>query len=168
MTEIAEALPPPKARELYEMMRGAHDYYPNDQREQRGDFTYTAKFSSSAINVLHDFRAYFQMLKPRLEESFGPISTKDTTILAYRMDVNDHLARHRDSHLGRGFVLYLSPEWEWDWGGLLVVEEPNGPRAYKPEFNKAVLMDSPQTYHYVTKIEPRAKMPRYAMVGFLQ
>lgn len=164
MIEINEAIPRGKAEMMYEMMRKA-EFHHNDQKERRGEFTYTAAFNDSPLAKEYDFHEGFLMLKPKLEAHFGHIT--DATVMAYRMDMHDHFDAHKDSHLGRGFVLYLSPEWQWDWGGLLVVDEGNGARAYKPEFNKAVLMDSPQTYHCVTKIEPHAP-PRYAMVGFIK
>lgn len=87
-------------------------------------------------------------------------------INAYKMVGGDFFRIHDDLKNGLGFVLYLSDTWHWDWGGLLMVKDGDGYKAYKPEFNQLVIIEPKGTPHFVTQVAEYAHLPRYAVVGF--
>lgn len=106
---------------------------------------------------------YFLQILPILEAEIGKIN--DAQVMAYRMGTLDHFRIHTDDYLGRGFILYLSKGWKWDWGGLLMVHENGGMTPNLPEFNSLAII--PQgAEHFVSEVSALAKEPRYAMVGF--
>lgn len=88
-------------------------------------------------------------------------------LYAYRMTPGDHFRIHDDSGNGIGFVYYLSKDWKWDWGGLLMVRNGDSVTPFLPKFNQLVVIDY-SVPHFVTPIAPYAKEPRYAVVGFIQ
>lgn len=106
--------------------------------------------------------AICKLLIPR-----GVITGGGIDLHAYKMIDGDFFREHDDAKNGLGFVLYLSDRWEWDWGGLLMVEEGDKFTAYKPEFNQLVVIEPKGTPHFVTRVAEYACLPRYAVVGFI-
>ena len=88
-------------------------------------------------------------------------------VRAYRLKEGQYFRAHRDHEAGEvSFVYYLSKNWRWDWGGLLVVIDGNS-KVYLPKFNSMVVMDK-TIPHVVTQVAPWAKEPRYMLAGFLK
>jgi hypothetical protein len=90
-------------------------------------------------------------------------------IMATRYRPGHVLTRHDDSnHPGRvaAFVLYLSPKWKGDWGGLLQFLDMTGEgRSVAPLFNSLVLFQVPRD-HLVSMVTPFAPVPRLAITGW--
>ena len=92
-------------------------------------------------------------------------------ILPYRLRVGGHLRLHNDEYAADlGFIWYLSREWKWDWGGLLVEAHEDGTGSVElPEFNKLVIIDhSKAVSHCVTSVEKWARDDRVFMVGMMK
>lgn len=96
------------------------------------------------------------------------IHVNNFTLRAYRLDAGDHFRIHSDHTLGdMSFAYYLSKDWVWDWGGLLVTIENGEAKSYLPEFNSLVVMDAKaRVPHFVTQVAPWALEPRYMLAGF--
>jgi SM-20-related protein len=82
------------------------------------------------------------------------------------------LTRHDDDVPNSGrraaFVLYLSAEWQADWGGLLQFIDRDGhvAEAYTPTFNSLALFRVPSS-HSVSMVTPLAPIPRLAISGWV-
>jgi len=83
------------------------------------------------------------------------------------------LTSHDDGIDGEGrvaaYVINLTREWRPDWGGLLQFHNAGGdiPLALKPGFNTVHLFRVPQV-HSVSYVAPFARVPRYAITGWLR
>ncbi len=86
---------------------------------------------------------------------------------AYKMSEGDFFREHDDLTNGTGFVYYLSRNWKWDWGGILIVEENGNHIAVTPKFNQLVVIPK-GARHFVTPVMGYAREPRYTMVGFIK
>jgi Rps23 Pro-64 3,4-dihydroxylase Tpa1-like proline 4-hydroxylase len=66
------------------------------------------------------------------------------------------------------FVLYMSPRWLADWGGLLQFIDRDGhvAEAFTPTFNALAVFKVP-TEHAVSMITPLAPRPRLAISGWV-
>jgi len=96
---------------------------------------------------------------------------KNTELRAYKLLEGGHFRIHRDDYrAGLGFIWYLSTQWRWDWGGLLLTIGPDGSASVEiPEPNKLVILDHTNTQltHCVTPVTSAALEPRQMLVGFL-
>jgi len=92
-----------------------------------------------------------------------------SSIRAYRLDAGNFFRMHSDNEIANvSFVYYLSENWRWDWGGLLLAVEDVA-KVYLPKFNSMVVMDAKSAVpHTVTQVAPWAKEPRYMLAGFCQ
>lgn len=82
--------------------------------------------------------------------------------MAVKFDAGDFLREHVDP--GVGIVLYLSKDWVWDWGGLLLSRVGEGYIATRPVFNQLVIIEN-KASHFVTPVTTYAKEPRYVLIG---
>jgi Rps23 Pro-64 3,4-dihydroxylase Tpa1-like proline 4-hydroxylase len=181
---IRNALPPEKAEELREiMLRSRYEretqsvagFYGSrmlsDLEHMPGtDETFTASFGSAAVQDEPAFLNAFAAMFPKIKEAVGEVADSygNVHIVAYRMNAGDHLRFHVDEYLGRGFVLYLSKGWKWDWGGLLMLADGDGVKPYLPQFNDLVVMPNEKVPHCVTEVSANAGEPRYTMTGFMR
>jgi len=105
-------------------------------------------------------------------ESMAGSQFSHVDLRCYKLEAGGHYRIHVDDYVADyGFILYLSREWRWDWGGLLMTLDPDyQAQAEIPEFNKLVVMDhaSGQSPHWVTPVAPWALEPRFTLVGFLR
>jgi Rps23 Pro-64 3,4-dihydroxylase Tpa1-like proline 4-hydroxylase len=66
---------------------------------------------------------------------------------------------HQDKEFGRKltFIIYLTPNWQYDFGGQLFIEDLNKKKYHVPyEFNSLVLFDVKNHHqHWVTSVHPR-------------
>lgn len=117
-------------------------------------------------------QCYTDYIKPAIEQHIQR-EVESVDLRCYKMTAGGHFRIHQDSYIAdTGFVWYLSKDWKWDWGGLLLTVDPNTLSADVeiPEFNKLVIMDhkSGQNPHSVTPVTSYAKEPRIMLVGFLK
>ena len=95
-----------------------------------------------------------------------------TSAQASRYAPGHFLTRHDDDVVNSGrraaFVLYLTPQWQADWGGLLQFIDRDGhvAEAYTPTFNALALFKVP-TAHAVSMVTPLAPYPRIAISGWV-
>lgn len=115
--------------------------------------------------------AFTNNIKPIIEENLGIHITKHD-LRCYKMESGGYFRLHKDDYISRyGFQLYLSKNWKWDWGGLLLVLQKDLPPQIEiPEFNKLIIMkhgdiDLP---HAVTQVTEFALEPRLMLVGFVE
>lgn len=114
---------------------------------------------------------YYSYIKPLVEETTGKL-VADADLRCYKMIEGGHFRVHRDAYISDvGFIWYLTRNWKWDWGGVLMNIHENGvAEATIPQFNQLVIMNhrDGQVPHYVTPVTPWALEPRYMLVGFLK
>jgi Rps23 Pro-64 3,4-dihydroxylase Tpa1-like proline 4-hydroxylase len=90
---------------------------------------------------------------------------------ASRYAPGDFLTQHDDDTKDdrrAAFVLYLSPQWLADWGGLLQFIDRDGhvAEAFTPMFNALALFKVPMQ-HSVSMVTPLALGPRLAISGWV-
>lgn len=141
----------------------------------RSGETYTTNFDRSeylagcqqtrdAVNQIAD------LIDPIIDGDIV-IDRPSISLLAYRLRPGGHLRIHHDKYgADIGFIWYLSREWKWDWGGLLVsVRQDNSAEVEIPEFNKLVIINHSETVsHCVTSVETWAQDNRYMIVGLMR
>lgn len=92
---------------------------------------------------------------------------------ASRYEPGHFLTAHDDTNVDMGrraaYVLGLTPQWQPDWGGLLLFydERGNVVRGFTPSFNSLNLFSVPQP-HSVSWVTPLAGAPRFAVTGWLR
>jgi SM-20-related protein len=102
----------------------------------------------------------------------GVSDLQRTSAQASRYAPGHFLTRHDDDVQNSGrraaFVLYLSAQWQADWGGLLQFIDRDGhvAEAYTPMFNTLALFRVPSA-HSVSMVTPLAPIPRLAVSGWV-
>ena len=147
--------------------------FQNPSKEIPGhDEVYTAEFYRSRYletsTLIID--TYEDNIKPIVEKQLNVLlETYDLRV--YKMMEGGHFRIHKDDYLAKyGFIWYLSRDWKWDWGGLLLDIDSDGKaEATLPQFNQLVIMDHSDGLipHCVTEVAKHAKEPRLMLVGFL-
>jgi len=145
----------------------AQDTIPSIDEVYHSEF-YRSNFLDRSETIKNCFEEY---IKPAIEQAMGkPVTGSD--IRCYKMTEGGHFRLHKDAYTADiGFIWYLSKNWKWDWGGLLVmVNEDETATVAIPKFNQLVVMDHKysQIPHTVTQVSRFALEPRLMMVGFLQ
>ena len=84
----------------------------------------------------------------------------------------DFLTSHTDNVAGKNrhaaYVYSLNPHWRMDWGGLLLLHEPDGTaRALAPGMNRLTLFHVPRD-HSVSLVSQAAARPRLSITGWLR
>lgn len=85
----------------------------------------------------------------------------------------DFLTRHDDNVDGKfrqlAYVLSLTPDWQAEWGGLLLFNDDQGrlADAFVPRFNTLSIFSVPQP-HSVSFVAPFAPVPRLSVTGWLR
>jgi hypothetical protein len=114
---------------------------------------------------------FYSYLQPIIEEQTNK-KIISVDLRCYKMIEGGHFRVHKDAYQADvGFIWYLSKDWKWDWGGLLLtINEDHTASVTIPKFNQLVIMDHKhnQTPHSVTPVMSFAKEPRIMLVGFLQ
>lgn len=131
---------------------------------------YLARFwRSDALESGAFLRAFYDaQIRPILARLAG-VAAKEAELRAYRMKEGDHQRVHIDDYAGPvGFIYYMSKEWKWDWGGLLMTAQGDDMVASLPAFNRLVVLNHGKVRppHMVTQVTPFAREPRYMLVGF--
>ena len=111
---------------------------------------------------------YATHIKPVLEGLAGA-KLERADLRAYRMTEGDHQRIHIDEYAGAvGFIYYMSKDWKWDWGGLLMTAKGDDMVASLPKFNQLIVLNHGRARppHMVTPVTPFAREPRYMLVGF--
>ncbi len=134
---------------------------------------YSARFARSRFleTKTEIIDAYQSYLKPKIEiVSNQRITHAD--LRCYRMKMGGHFRLHTDEYAGSvGFIWYLSKNWRWDWGGILMTRGSNGDYdAIIPTWNSLLVMSHQRGSlpHFVTSVEAWAEEPRLTLVGFLR
>jgi len=107
-------------------------------------------------------------IKPVLER-LAEVKLAKVDLRAYRMTEGDHQRIHIDEYAGPvGFIYYMSKDWKWDWGGLLMTAKGEEMVASLPKFNQLIVLNHGRARppHMVTPVTPFAREPRYMLVGF--
>lgn len=83
-------------------------------------------------------------------------------------DKGDFLSIHRDPKYSVAYILNLSEEWKYEYGGCLTVFEDERPTVILPKFNSLVLMflEPEGVEHYVSEVSQLAPGPRLAVSGW--
>ncbi len=81
------------------------------------------------------------------------------------------LGGHRDDHHPGNrvaFVLNLTPQWQLDWGGLLLLRANDGPPAIVPPVWNSLAMFRVPVDHLVSSVSFAAAGRRYSLTGWLR
>ena len=109
-----------------------------------------------------DLRRFFE------EVTGMPLGASDD-FGSHAMKAGDYLRPHDDDNRNRvlALVLYLSPDWEPDYGGSLRIVEPGGEElTVEARFNSLVAFDTRAgTQHYVVPINERAGSRKRLTIG---
>jgi Rps23 Pro-64 3,4-dihydroxylase Tpa1-like proline 4-hydroxylase len=83
-------------------------------------------------------------------------------------DVGDFLSIHEDPNYNVAFILNLTKDWKYEYGGCLTVLENDKPEVILPKFNSLVLMflGDEGIEHYVSEVSRLAPHPRIAISGW--
>jgi len=141
--------------------------YPNTDEVFTAEFYRSNYLEKSTLVQI----AYKDYILPVIEKHTG-YTPNTSDLRAYKMMTGGHFRVHRDEMFAKvGFVWYLSREWKWDWGGLLVdldVDDDSTAQVTIPVFNQLVIMDHQNDIpHFVTPVTEFAREPRLMLVGFL-
>lgn len=112
---------------------------------------------------------YENHIRPVLEDLSG-LKSEKKDLRAYRMTEGDQFRVHIDDYAGPvGFIYYLSKNWKWDWGGILMTVDGDRMIPALPKFNQLVIIDHGRSRppHLVTPIAAFAREPRYMFLGFM-
>jgi SM-20-related protein len=81
------------------------------------------------------------------------------------------LGGHKDDHHPDNlvaFVLNLTPQWQLDWGGLLMLLFPNMPPTIVPPIWNSLSMFNVPLDHLVSCVSPAAMQKRYSITGWFR
>ena len=164
MILVKDVLNPEKAEKLRQAFIEA-EFKQVHQKTDEYDPEYSCRYQSS-IRLANT--AMFNDCAKEIGRAFMAVSKAEcnkASVRAYKMSEGDYFRTHDDARNGRGFVYYLSKDWQWDWGGILMTQHQGHMIPVIPKFNHLVVVDfcSP---HFVTPVMPYAKEARYAVVGF--
>ena len=83
-------------------------------------------------------------------------------------DTGDFLSMHPDPNYDVAFILNLTKDWRYEYGGCLTVWENDKPEVILPKFNSLVLMflGDEGIQHYVSEVSRLAPHPRIAISGW--
>ena len=151
--------------------------------EEEDRFFRLRKFTrlSPEKRLTPNFAVYLKFLSafkdPKFKAFFEEITgltfdLNSETFHFYTFKKGDYLRPHNDqaTNYSLAFMLYLSPEWESRFGGVLNVFLPNGEvMKLEPEYNCLVLFNvEAQAMHYVSVIKDGAgERGRSAFSGWL-
>lgn len=112
---------------------------------------------------------FVDYLRPTLQDLSGTHSEK-VDLRAYKMTDGDQFRVHIDDYAGPvGFIYYLSKNWKWDWGEILMTAKGDDMVPSLPKFNQLIVLNHGKSRppHMVTPVASFAAEPRYMLVGFL-
>lgn len=142
-------------------------FVPDQGEVYRSEFHRSNYLESNAVIR----ECYYSYIKPLVEETTGK-QVADADLRCYKMIEGGHFRIHRDAYISDvGFIWYLTRNWKWDWGGILMsIGEDGKADPTIPQFNQLVIMNhrDGQVPHFVTPVTPWALEPRYMLVGFLK
>jgi hypothetical protein len=81
------------------------------------------------------------------------------------------LGGHRDDHHANNrvaFVFSLTPHWQLDWGGLLMLVNPDSHPVIVPPLWNSLSMFAVPRDHLVSAVSPGAQGERYSITGWLR
>lgn len=81
------------------------------------------------------------------------------------------LGGHRDDHHANNrvaFVFNLTPYWQMDWGGILMLAQPNTQPAMVPVLWNSLSLFTVPRDHFVSAVSPAARGSRYSITGWLR
>lgn len=130
-----------------------------------------AQFSPNSMAYLK-FRSTFQKddaLRTYFEEITGiPLAVSDD-FGSHSMAAGDFLKSHDDNNRNRrlALVLYLSPDWQPEYGGVLRIVDPAGQESTVPaRYNSLVAFDTlAGTTHYVVPVDEAAAPDTRLTIG---
>jgi Rps23 Pro-64 3,4-dihydroxylase Tpa1-like proline 4-hydroxylase len=140
------------------------------------DETYTTEFYKSTQLATSEFMMgcvwhIADAIDSQLAGEDTRVNRNNVNLLAYKLTPGCHLRLHNDKYAAdAGFIWYLSRDWKWDWGGLLLTVADDGSASVEmPEFNKLVILNHGSgAIHCVTSVEKWARDDRYILIGMMR
>ena len=83
-------------------------------------------------------------------------------------DEGDFLSIHPDPNFDIAFILNLSKDWKYEYGGCLTVFDREHPTVLLPKFNSLILLflGEDGVDHYISEVSSRAPDARIAVSGW--
>lgn len=114
------------------------------------------------------------LMSPDFVEYVGALSgTSNLELISHFAsiyDKGDFLSIHKDPKYHVAYILNLSEDWKYEYGGCLTVfdEEDQPPKVILPKFNSLVLLflEPEGIEHYVSEVSQLAPSPRIAVSGW--
>ena len=107
-----------------------------------------------------DFKEYLSALS-----DISPLEIVKSFASVY--EPGDFLSRHTDPNYDIAFILNLTEDWKYEYGGCLHIFEEGIPKVIYPKFNSLVLMFLDGGIdHYVSEVSRLAPHPRIAISGW--
>lgn len=143
------------------------------QSLQSGEFTYTLKrlLKNWDTDVPPD-----RLRKDLMSKDFLDLLTSLSNINNLELvedfcsiyEEGDFLSIHPDPNFDIAFILNLSKDWKYEYGGCLTVFDQERPTVILPEFNSLVLMflGDDGIDHYISEVSSRAPDARIAVSGW--
>lgn len=140
---------------------------------QSGEFTYTLKRLKKFWDVdMPTGRLRGDLRDPEflqlLTEFSGIHNLELVEDFCSIYDEGDFLSIHPDPNFDIAFILNLSKDWKYEYGGCLTVFDQERPTVILPEFNSLVLMflGDDGVDHYISEVSSRAPDSRIAVSGW--
>ena len=170
--------------ELPTVFTSAHKYVADRNNEEAklkqslvdGHFTYRQKrLIEHPNNCSCEYCAFVEDTLEREDfaeyiQTLGDIDDRLSLLkhFASIYDSGDFLSQHPDPGYDVAFILNLTKDWKYEYGGCLTVLEDDKPRVVLPKFNSLVLLflGDEGIEHYVSEVSRLAPHPRIAISGW--
>lgn len=127
-------------------------------------------FNQSALTKLSQFLKSDKFLDT-IREITGRKEVTHSWLEATCYDKCCFLGGHKDDHHvdnAIAFVLNLTPRWQLDWGGLLMLLFPNAPPTIVPPIWNSLSIFNVPLDHLVSCVSPAAVEKRYSITGWFR
>ena len=129
----------------------------------------TGSYSPVLVLALDEYKDYFIKKYSQIDPRFA--SHPNLTVFMHVWLPGSQINWHHDSPdsvTRMSSTIYLNPNWDWNWGGLFLYDDPEMPGRYGwifPHKNSAVWF-KPPLWHSTTMITNAAPYPRLSIQLF--
>jgi hypothetical protein len=139
-----------------------------DGREfNRSNFNWPANIvRGSAAVLVREYRADTERFIILSLINRGIIAHGDYHVMNYAWTRYSYIPWHNDGHRKEALTIYLNQDWDPDWGGLFLYQDPDQAiRGFAPKFNCG-LKNTAHVRHCTTMVTSEASEPRFTLQLF--